>query len=180
MTNFLPEGYTIPEKASGYMRFQQGLNSMRVLSSAVVGYEYFTEDNKVVRSKEYPTTTPNIKNGGYVKAFWAFVVWNYNAKKIQLLEVTQKSIMISIKSLVDNPKWGDPKMYDIGITRTGEGLETEYTVQGEPPIAEPAKEIIEAYNNKQVNLEALFTNDDPFAMPGKPQETINIEDIPFN
>jgi hypothetical protein len=97
-----------------------------------------------------------------IKHFWAFVVYNYDAKQIQILEVTQKSIMNGIKALVDNVKWGDPKRYDITITRTGEKLNTEYSVQPNPhePLADDIKDL---YEHTSVNLEALFDGADPFA-----------------
>jgi hypothetical protein len=146
------------------MKFQPGLNSIRILSSAIVGYEYFTGENKPVRQKEPFEEMPiDIKQGGKVKPFWAFVVYNYQLKMVQILELTQKSIMTAIKALVDNPKWGVPQNYDIAITKTGEGMDTEYTVQGEPPIAEPSEEIKAAFAAKYVNLEALFVGADPFS-----------------
>ncbi len=161
---FLPTDYKIPKAPSNYMRFEEGLNQIRILSSAIVGYEYFNTDNKPVRSREpFEELPSDIKSGGKIKPFWAFAVWNYNLKMVQVLEVTQKGIMQAIKSLVDNPKWGDPKKYDIAINRTGEGLDSEYTVQGEPPIADPTPEILNAYNAKVINLEALFDGSDPFA-----------------
>ena len=166
MNTFLPDNYEIPQAPSAYMKFSEGLNQIRVLSSAIVGFEYFTTENKPERSKELPTGTPvDIKKDGKVKPFWAFVVYNYQLKKIQILEITQKTIMFSIQSLVQNPKWGDPKMYDIAITKTGEGMETEYNVQGEPPIAPMDPAIVEQYTALNINLEALFTNEDPFKTP---------------
>lgn len=162
--NFLPQDYTIPKSPSGYMKFEDGLNSFRVLSSAIVGFEYFTKDNKPVRQIEpFEEVPSDIKDGGKVKAFWAFVVWNYQNKQVQILEITQKSIMTAVKALVDNPKWGDPKMYDIAVTKSGQNLDTEYTVQGEPPISEPSDEIKIAYSVKTINLEKLYTGEDPFA-----------------
>ena len=117
-----------------------------------------------MRSKEQFEFEPtDIKKDGKVKPFWAFVVWNYKHKRVQILELTQKTIMLSIKALANNPKWGNPKMYDIAITKTGEGLETEYNVQGEPPIAAPEEGINNQYNKVTVNLEALFTGADPFS-----------------
>lgn len=161
---FLPTDYKIPDSPSNYMKFQDGLNSIRILSSAIVGYEYFNTDNKPVRSREMFEEAPtDIKKDGKIKPFWAFVVWNYQAKMIQILELTQKTIMGSIKALVDNPKWGDPKKYDIAITKSGEGLETEYLTQGEPPINETTAEIKTLYETKNINLEALYDSGDPFA-----------------
>ena len=139
--------------------------SFRILSSAIVGYQYFTKDNKPVRQKEPFDEAPlDIKEGGKIKPFWAFIVWNYQFKRVQILELTQKSIMTYIKkALVDNVKWGDPKMYDITVNKTGEGLDTEYTVAGEPPLSEPSEEIKIAFTNKYINLEALYEGADPFS-----------------
>lgn len=163
--NFLPESYQIPASPSNYMRFTEGINRIRILSSAIVGYEYFNTSNKPVRSKEAFEETPSdIKKDGKVKPFWAFAVYNYQTKTIQILELTQKSIMNAVKSLVENPKWGTPMNYDIAITKTGEGLETEYSTQGEPPISEPSVEINLAYKQKKINLNALFDGLDPFAV----------------
>lgn len=163
MDNFLPDNYKIPETPSNYMRFQEGLNRIRILSSAITGYEYFNIDNKPVRSKEpFDGEPKDIKKDGKVKAFWAFVVWNYQLERIQILELTQKGIMASILALKNNPKWGMPTRYDIAITRTGEGLETEYTTQGEPPIADVDPKIIEQYKAMSINLNALYDGKDPF------------------
>lgn len=161
--NFLPSGYEVPVSPSNYMKFAEGLNRFRILSSAIVGFEYFTKENKPVRSREVFEDMPSdIKIGGKVKPFWAFPVFNYQTATIQILELTQKSIMNAIKSLVDNPKWGKPFLYDIAVVRTGEGLETEYQTQGEPPIGELSDEIKEAFMDKKINLNNLFDGKDPF------------------
>lgn len=160
---FLPSAYEIPVSPSNYMKFAEGINRFRILSSAIVGFEYFTKENKPVRSRESFEETPDdIKVGGKVKPFWAFCVYNYQTANIQILELTQKSIMNAIKSLVDNPKWGKPFLYDIAITKTGEGLDTEYQTQGEPPIAEPNDEIKAKFMEKDINLNVLFEGKNPF------------------
>ena len=51
MSNFLPEGYKLPDN-KGYAKIKDGENDFRVLSSAIVGYEYWNTSNKPVRSKE--------------------------------------------------------------------------------------------------------------------------------
>lgn len=161
---FLPKNYEVPQAPSNYMKFQDGLNRFRVLDSAITGFEYFTVNNKPVRSKEAFDSTPaDIKDNGKVKAFWAFPVWNYQTESVQILELTQKTIMNNVLALVNNPKWGDPKMYDIAVTRQGEGLDTEYQVQAEPPIMETGSEILKAFKAKEINLNALFDGQDPFA-----------------
>jgi hypothetical protein len=159
---FLPTGYEVPASPSNYMKFVEGENTFRVLSSAIVGYVYFNKENKPTRSRTTFEETPDdIKKDGKVKPFWAFTVWNYETKQIQILEVTQKGIMQSIKALVDNKKWGNPKGYDITITRTGEGLDTEYSTMPNPH-SEMSDDIKTAFVSKPVNLEALYEGKDPF------------------
>lgn len=165
--NFLPDEYEIPASPSNYMKLQDGENTFRVLSSAIVGWEYWNTENKPVRMRKAPENIPSdirIDKGvvSKIKPFWAFIVWNYATKTIQILEITQKSIMGAIKSVVDNKKWGNPKGYDITITRMGEGLDTEYSTMPNPHSG-VEDEVIEAFENKKVNLEALFEGKDPFA-----------------
>ena len=93
---FLPIGYEEPKTTGNYFRFQDGINRFRVLSSAIVGFEYFNESNKPVRSKEPFETTSDIKKNGKVKFFWAFSVYNYLESKVQIMEITQKTIQKDI------------------------------------------------------------------------------------
>lgn len=163
MNEFLPNDYKVPASPSNYMKFLDGENTFRVLSSAIVGYEYFNKENKPVRSREpFEETPTDIKKDGKVKPFWAFVVWNYTTNQVQILELTQKSIMHAIKALVDSKKWGNPKGYDITVTRTGEGLDTEYTIMPNPH-SETEDAIKNAFLDKPIKLEALYEGKDPFS-----------------
>lgn len=162
MNDFLPTNYEVPESEGNYFKLKKGENRFRVLGSAIVGFEYWDKNNKPVRSKlafeEVPEDAKLNAQGQFQpKHFWAFLVWNYGAKKIQVLELTQKSIMNAVKSYVSNPKWGSPMGYDIVATREGEGLETEYTVIAEPHSEAPL------LNVPDVDLTALFSGADPFA-----------------
>ena len=191
---FLPTNYEAPKSTSGYMKLQDGLNKLRVLSSAIVGYEYWNTDNKPVRSKEYPSNPTDIrveKDGSKskIKHFWAFCVWNYKADKdkdgndvgmVQILEITQKTIQNGIMSLVNDEDYGDPKQYDLKITRSGEGLETSYSVMPSP-AKELSMEVATAFAEKKVNLEALYASGDPFAdtsYEGDKEEEIDLSNIP--
>lgn len=162
MDSFFPDSdYKIPE-TSKYMKFLEGDNSFRVLSSAIIGYEYFTRDNKPVRMKTLPDVVPaDIKENGSIKHFWAFVVYNYESKNIQILELTQKGIMKTMQSYIKNPKWGNPREYDFIVTRTGSGMDTEYaiTVNPKSPIDQS---VLDRFEKMNINLDALFTNEDPF------------------
>lgn len=162
MDNFFPESdYKIPE-TSNYMKFVEGENTFRVLSSAVIGYEYFNTDNKPIRSKiAFDTIPSDIKKDGTIKHFWAFIVYNYDSKRIQILELTQKVIMKTMQSYIKNPKWGNPREYDFIVTRTGSGLDTEYAIAVNPK-APVEQSILDRFSKMKVDLEALFVNEDPF------------------
>lgn len=172
MAFFQQENYEIPKIPSNYMKFEDGLNRFRVLGQAITGYEYFNRDNKPVRQREpFDEIPTDIKEKGQVKHFWAFPVYNYQAfknekgewqGKVQVLELIQKTIMKPFKAIMDNPKWGDPLQYDIAITKTGEGIETEYNVQAEPPIGEPIQEIKDAYAEVNITLSNLYDGTDLF------------------
>jgi len=114
----------MPSNEGNYYKFKQGENRFRILSSAITGYEYWNKDNKPIRSKEgFEGTPEDMKPDGQIKHFWAFIVWNYEAKRVQIMELTQKTIMYSIGALSDNAKWGDVKGY------TGSALGQYYKMQ---------------------------------------------------
>ncbi len=164
MTNsFLEKSYEVPETKSNYLKFQEGDNRFRVLSSAIVGWQYFTAQNKPVRSREpFDGIPKDIKENGKVKHFWAFICYDYQSESIKILEITQVSIMEAIKALIDNQKWGNIFLYDLNVGRTGEGLETKYTVQPEPPIGEVSEDIKKKYLDVKIDLQKLYTGENPF------------------
>ena len=43
MNNFLPESYEMTETERRFMEFEEGQNSFRILSSAIVGYEWWVD-----------------------------------------------------------------------------------------------------------------------------------------
>lgn len=160
--NFLPKDYKEPE--GNYFKIQPGKNTFRILSSAVVGYEYWNKDSKPVRSREPFQGTPadiklDEKTGKptTVKHFWAFVVYNYRTGTVQIMQIAQKGLQQDIRALTDDEAWGDPKTYDITITKTGTGFDTDYSVMPVPKSEGPGKIDI-----SYINLEALYDGDDPF------------------
>lgn len=164
MNAFLPKGYKVPESEGNYYKFGQGDNRFRILSSAITGWECWTKDSKPVRQKEAWESRPEgIKmndSGQFQKHFWAFIVYNYDANKAQIMELTQKSIMGAIQAYNENPKWGDPTKYDLVVDRKGEGLETEYTTIAEPHSPAPVVDI------SKINLNALYEGADPWISEG--------------
>lgn len=155
----------------GYMKLKAGQNKFRILSAPVSGYEIWTTENKPMRWAEYPKTIPaDIKPGSQPKYFWAFVVWNFGSKAVEILQLTQATIISPIQELVNSEEWGAPTGYSLTVTRKGEGLETEYTVVPSPAKETP-KEILQAYKEKNINLGALLTGSNPFE-PAKSSEFV--------
>lgn len=164
---FLPENYELPESVGNYMRFEKGANKFRILDKAVIGYEgWKTQEDgskKPVRKRQGEAiNVDEVDKEDEIKHFWAFPVYNYQEEKVQILEITQKGIMKEIRALERSKDWGSPLEYDITVTRTGDKLETRYTVQPSPPKKlDPA--ITKYYKDLKINLDALFDNEDPFA-----------------
>ncbi len=167
---FLPTGYQEPVKVSNYMKLVEGENNIRILSSAIVGYEYWVdEENDEGKQVRKPIRLRQgqpipVEFADDVKFFWVFVVYNQDAKKIQILEVTQAKVRKPIKALVDNKKWGDPKEYDITITKTKTGpdpKDVDYQVTPNPK-EEIDAEVVAKYEEMNLNLELLFDGEDPF------------------
>jgi hypothetical protein len=108
------------------------------------------------------------------KHFWAMVVYNFDEKAIQILEITQKSILESLQNYIHNPDWGDPRDYSITVTREGEKLGTKYEVVASPHKPTP-KEVLEEYKKMNINLEALFDGKNPFDASERSEELDSAE-----
>jgi hypothetical protein len=72
MTDFLPKDYALPETERRYMEFAEGANTFRILSPAIVGYEWWvaTDDNgrKPQRVRTAEEVPPEVKNATDVQA----------------------------------------------------------------------------------------------------------------
>ena len=174
MSDFLPTTYEVPVKPSNYMKFQDGDNRFRILSSPILGYEWWVDQDgnpkakgdKIVKGDKpvrVPMAGPVPESAiETARHFWAMKVWNYQEKMVQILELTQASIQKPLKALARDEDWGSPvDKYDIVVNKTGEKLDTEYQL-----TPKPAKKMDEAIkelcDNTPVNLNALYDGEDPF------------------
>jgi hypothetical protein len=99
----------------------------------------------------------------------AFVVYNRDLDKVQILEVTQSTIQRELTSLEKDKDWGDLKEYDIEIERTGNDKNTtKYRVTPKPksPLPKELKEGLPV-------LEALYLGVDPFAFNPEATESLS-------
>lgn len=174
------EQYDIPS-TSNYLKFEEGDNRFRILGAfsektAIQGLGYW----KTVEGKRQPVRLPKNADGSFPsvpvseleinkfgdtdipKYFWAFPVWNYAEKKVQILEINQKTILKPIQSYIGNKKWGDPRDYDIIVNQGKEGDKIVYTVTVDPK-EKLESGIIDSFINMKINIQALFEGKDPFS-----------------
>lgn len=167
------ENYSVPKGDSKYLKFEKGNTKFMPMDSAIIGWEYWTNDNKPVRLEEQPTnlaTLPNIRqedNGTYkLSHFWAFPVIDAQDGKVKVLEITQKTIQRDIRAYIQNEDWGSPvQKYTFTISKEGDGFETKYTT-----MANPAREVPEEWvatweqaKTDGFDISRLLTNGDPFS-----------------
>jgi hypothetical protein len=84
---------------------KDGDTKLRILTSPIMGYEYFNTDDRPVRSRNEITNPRDIKpdtftgKAGKVKQFWAMTVWNYDEECIQIWEITQQALKQQLRAL---------------------------------------------------------------------------------
>lgn len=187
----IPKNTQIPQGQSQFMKFKQGDNTFRVMSDIVTGWEGWKDKKPFRRAgdvcnikvEEVELDSFGKPNRKY---FWAMAVWNYDMKQIQVLEITQSSIMNTLFNLENNGKWGDLKNYDITVTKKGEKMETEYQIVPNPK-EELTADIVKAYTDSKVDLSKLFDGEYPMSedtghSPYGSVEEIEIQDadnLPF-
>ena len=160
-TNFLPENYEAPKAVGGYLKLQEGETKIRILSHPIIGWEDWI-DKKPVRYKmdQKPEMSHDVERP--LKHFWAMIVWNYGEGRIQIMHITQATIIREIEALVKDSDWGIPFRYDIKIKKIGKDMLTKYSVTAVPHKA-ISLDIKAAFEAKPIDLEALFHGSDPFA-----------------
>lgn len=164
-----PTNYEVPKSDSKYMSFKTpGTYKFRILQAPIFGFAGW----KVIDGKntpfrfpmdQKPSDTSTFKEGK-LNHFWAMPVYNFNTGKVEVLEVTQKSIQEAIETYARS-EWGTPLKYNLIVTREGTGRDdTKYTTMN-APISELSEEAKQAWAEVQAagfNINELFKDRDPF------------------
>jgi hypothetical protein len=178
--NFFEQGHEIPDKRNQFMKFVQGKNRIRFIGNPVSGFVFFgktkrddgTETVKPYRRRESErefsleemiNRDVRMKPDGEIEGQKYFVmglVYNYQKEKLQVLEITQKSILKALKSYVESEEYGHPSGYDLTIEKKGDGLNTEYTVVVSPPKPLSA-EIENLIGETSCDLQKIFDGEYP-------------------
>src|SRR3990167_2681636 len=170
---FLPQDYDIPTGEGNYMKLEDGENKFRVLQNPILGYELWIGKKPKRYAMDQPIPIEEADSADIdersgesrpPKHFWAMVVYNYGLKRVQILELTQKKILRTIKGLYKSKDWGSPLGYDINIIKSGKSFYTTYEIIPSPPkeLDSDVKEVWEKVKGK-VKIEALYSGGDPFA-----------------
>jgi hypothetical protein len=164
------------EAAGGYnyTSWNDGLNKILIVDPRVVtGYQYWTKNDGPKRQREvFDTPLPddaqtqkNPKTDEEEQKrqqfFWTLVIYNFESKKFEICQVTQKGIRDDLLALQENEDWGDPVgQYTIAVNRKNENGNVGYSANGNP-VKEATKkeiaEIMEAYKGQEIDPErAMF------------------------
>lgn len=163
--SFLPQGYEVPKEPSQYMKFENGQNKFRILQSPVLGYVYFNTENKPVRSKEIPKNPQDLGTNKFtgeinkINHFWGLKVYNFSTKRVELLEIKQKTILSQILSFAGDSDWGDPRDFNITIDKKGDynkKEKVEYLVKFSPKNNEITEEMQKAIDDYDIDFEEWF------------------------
>jgi hypothetical protein len=159
------EDAVVPDKKGNYLKLKPGENRVRMLSKPLRGYVQWIEEDGGRKPIRHPfgQKPKNVD----AKFFWCTTVWDYGTESVAIWEITQRTIQASISELAHNPQWGSPSQYDLTITRSGNGLDTEYRVMPSP-ASELSDDVKAKVAETRVDLEALLHGEDPFAAPESP------------
>lgn len=180
MTNkangFLPNDYT-PASTSEFTKLVEGDNKVRILSTPLIGRLWWMSPEGELREKgnvqkgdkpsrvSYTDELPKDIIELQTKEFWMMKVWDYRARAVTILEITQQTILKNLNEFIMSADWGDPRDYDINFKKQGSGKETKYFVMPSPQKELP-EEIKIASQESKINLEQFLTKnkkeDDPF------------------
>ena len=100
-----------------------------------------------------------------VKFAIAVPVYNYESGKVQVLQVTQKSILKELDSISQMEDYEDLLSWDFSISKKGSGLTTEYTVRPVPRKKGSQEHIDAAWleaKSEGFDISRLLTGANPF------------------
>jgi hypothetical protein len=180
MSDFLPKDYKIPKSVDRYWnKFEKGSNKFRILGPVLTGWEWWVDDGdkrkpmRVEKQSDVPAEYKKGERETDAVHFWKVPVYDYGTGAIRILSIKQVTVQRPIAELSANEDWGSPTDYDITVTKSGDGFETEYSVVPSPkkPME---KLILDEYKDAKINMEALLTGDDPFAAP---DTLVNLDEV---
>lgn len=162
--NFFPDSVNV-ESTSRYARLAQGKTKLRMLGAPIFFQETWGTDATGKRvPNRFPlgaVVAPEQIGPDGLRTCMAVKVYNYNEGAIQIWQVSQKTILKSIKEYSQNGAFGSPLNYDLEISKMGQAMTTKYSVIANPPTPVNAA-VAELDATTPVDLMKLLSNADPF------------------
>lgn len=164
MSSFLPDDYELLNKKKNYInlsKYAEGDYKFRIIEKPICGWIQWQE-NKPFRYRHKDKPKKSFDEAKPLKEFWMIHVWDYSKEDLFIMDVSQLTVIYSIKSLGENEDWGDFTKYDIRIKKKIVADKTTYEVSPVPhkPIGDKiAQMVIE----KPVKLQVLYEGGDPWA-----------------
>ena len=116
------------KRPSDYMKFEQGDNRVRVVSSGAMGYSHGLKTARAWVPLGICTGEgcEHCEKGNEAKRFWRWIVYDFNEDDLKMLDAGPV-IGNGICELAAKLK-ADPQDYDIIVNRVGEKRNTKYSV----------------------------------------------------
>lgn len=154
----------VNKESGGFFRPSTGSNLVRIVSDFAQGFRFDFDNREEGAKMGHPTfrlDDPFVKENRHKLRLSAqCVVFNYQTGQLESWDINQKTILKSLSDYAENPKYGDPKGYDLLIKAEGMGKDVRYSVQANPP--EPAsEEVITALEGKAIKIDNVFEGKNP-------------------
>ena len=164
------------ESVSKYIspsKLSEGSTKFRFLEEPIFFFETWQTDSSGNRTPKRFAMTEEIPVSEVgpdgIKQVMASKVYNYSARAIQIMSITQVTILGPMKEATKNPKYGDLPGYDVYIKKTGIGKQSRYSFDKDPKEA-MSEEVKKASGYVVVNLDAMLINADPFLKDSTPDK----------
>jgi len=167
---------------SNFMKLQPGENKIRIASQTFHFKKHgFKSEGKYSSKICQGENCPYCQQGNEPKNRYAWIVLDRKEQNpermVKVLEVGWQ-IYGQLLAYAKDEDYGPLTGYDIKIKRTGEGLETEYSVVASPKKSEITDEEKKAITESKIYLEKLFGGG-RFTKVEEPDELSVEEEVPF-
>ena len=161
--NHMPKGYDKLIPSTNYIKLpklSEGEHRFRIVQPPIAGWLDW-KDKKPLQFPVDKKPLHSVDPEKPIKAFWALYVWDYASEDLYIMEITQSSLLKTLRTIGEDEEWGDFANYDIKITKKGSGKDTKYTLNPVPhkPLGAHIKD---ALKENPVNLSALYHGGDPW------------------
>ena len=166
--NFIPANYKPPSTTGGWLKPEAGethkiriMGTMSKPAEGVICWEGW-KDKKPMRQ---PYTTDGFdKVQGYdadskPKHAWIFQIYHYETETAMIWNVPQRGLQDELRAYTLDTDWGDPRMYDLKLSREGTMLETKWRLVTGNNKSQPTLSMYETMAQAKIDVSQVFAKD---------------------